>query len=264
MPRPPIIPFETVKGAGEWDAVRTTKGGCGVGTPPCQHFGFDAIGKGGTSVAAPDNGWVLVSQPVTGYPFAGYDPAVVLLAHDDRDRSDHVSTRYTLLGHLTADSLRYRIPWSKAMGFVEASAIDDKRRAEHGWLMLDDGSVVKTKPGLVGAGPDAIVEMPSWAPYVKEGETLGTTAPGYDHTHWEVRIQPLAGPKVTAPDGTSVFGRIDPVGWLKVVDPGGGWQLLSPSHVPPAAPPKKKDDGLGWLVVGGLVLLALDDDKRRR
>lgn len=264
MPRPPIIPLETVKGdnGGEWASVRTFKGGCGVGTPPCQHFGFDAIGKGGTEVAAPTAGWILVSQPWSdAYPFGGYGPAVVLLANDDTDTTGWTSTRYTLLGHLSADSLRYRVPWAKNAKFIEASLVSDQSRLDNGWLKLDDGAIVKTKPGLIG--PDEA--FPKDTPYVKEGTVLGTTAKGYDHTHWEVRIQPLAGPKVERPDGVKVDGRIDPIGWLKAVDPHDSWNLLGPSYKPPTpSTPAKSDGGIGLLVVGGLILLSMDDKPRRR
>ncbi len=265
MARPPIIPFDTTHGAGEWDAIRTTKAGCGVGEPPCQHFGFDAVGEPGTIVAAPSSGWVLVSQRVTGYPFEGYGPAVVLLAHDDRG-GDHgfVSTRYTLLGHLDASTLRFDLPFKQAAKMLEAAAaaptFTDAGRplaggaaATSGWAKLADGTVARV--GDVAFGGE--VGWPSWAPYVKEGEQLGSLESTMRHTHWEVRIAPLAQSKVTRPDGQVTFGRIDPVGWLDASDPTHDWiRTAAPSKLHP----RGARGGIGGLVLIGLGLWSMLSD----
>lgn len=273
MPRPPIIPLKTIPGTngGEWDSPRTTKGGCGVGTPPCQHYGYDAIGQGGTNVAAPCNGWVLVSEPVKGPPFSGYGPAVVLFAHDDQGNNDRgfLSTRYTLLAHLDPATLKFDLPYKNVAKLLEQTfGLKGSTKLEDAeWAQLDDGTIAKVGkvPDVIGFGDDR-----TWSgaagvvlPYVQEGTILGSTENTMNHTHWEVRIAPLASPKISKPDGTLTDGRIDPLGWLAAVDPLGEWTQNSGSTIRADAKPRTKNNSIGWLLLLGGMFVAFGKKKRR-
>ena len=154
LARPPVTPVAFVP-AGAFGAVRVdaSEGSCGIHNYPCKHPGLDLIAPKGTAVAAPHSGWVLVSQATNNPPFAGYGPAVVLLAHDDGAAQPLGTTpgdkgiatfRYSLLAHLDPDTLRFNAPWKRAEGLTDT---DDAKR----YHKLDDGTIAR------------LGDWPSWA-----------------------------------------------------------------------------------------------------
>jgi hypothetical protein len=230
--RPPVTPISFVP-EGAFQAVRSdpSEGACGIHPYPCQHPGVDLIAPKGTVVAAPHSGWVLVSQATNDPPFAGYGPAVVLLAHDDgRDLtmaeqsktrgSESVETyRYTLLAHLDPETLRYNLPWKQAQGLTDT---DDSSR----YLAVGDGTKARLK------------KWPSWAQHVEAGEYLGTIGDAH-HVHWEIRTNPLR------ENGTQIQDLVDPIGWLHRYDPSIPWDTTTAS---PMAPAGRGNVGLGAII----------------
>lgn len=246
MARPPVTPV-TVLPTGAYDAVRSSpaQGGCGIHGYPCRHPGEDLTARKGTPVAAPHDGWVLVSKATDKAPFAGYGPSVVLLAHDDSPDSwtqdlfrrlpplmgrTRKAFRYSLLAHLDPSTLTYDVDL--------AAAVMDRSNYD----VLDDGTWAML-----------------WSPatYVKEGEVLGYVGDA-GHVHWEVRISPL---------GTHSEGATeDPFGWLQAYDALTAWGITtlpvdaSKAKRPPAA-------GASWWPLAALLgagWLASRSRRRRR
>lgn len=263
MPRPPVTPYNT--GAfGSYGQPRAdaSQGACGVAQYPCKHWGADIVAKPGTVIAAPTNGWVLVSQAAgrTGTPpFSGYHPGVVLFAHDDSYRtwSDAgeqkpvVSMFYSLLGHVDPKNLRYDSPWKRAEGLTDTD--DVKRYIGH------TPTPQLARPKATFNDAMRIKEWPDWAKaqYVKEGEWLAIVPDGWGnqtpHVHWEVR---------TAPLGNGEAGTIDPRSWLAMSDPSTPWEAATPSKVSDRIPSKfeaDSGDGLGKLIVGAGIAYLLSE-----
>lgn len=237
LARPPVTPISFVPEGG-YLAVRhdASEGACGIHPYPCTHPGIDLIAPKGAAVAAPHAGWVLVSQPTNSPPFAGYGPAVVLLAHDDGRHvpftDPHLadatveSYRYTLLAHLDPDTLRFSAPWSRAQGLTDT---DDSAR----YRKLSDGTVAR------------IAKWPSWAQHVEAGEFLGNIGDA-GHVHWEIRTSPMR------EDGNASL--IDPLAWLHYYDPSTPWESAKASPISPAA-----SSGGGSLVKLALVAWAASE-----
>jgi hypothetical protein len=244
MPRPPVRPYKTTP-LGAYNAVRTDPktASCGVGTYPCIHKGVDIVGEPGTVVQSPADGWVIVSQKTDNPPFAGYGPAVVLIAHDDKknaDRSllqsDPVSLRYSLLAHLDPSELRYQVPWKEAestlLRSIETAAGKTQRGTGEAWDLL---------PTLPTGTVERVTKWPSWAIPIKEGEWVGKIGAAR-HVHWEVRSQPL---------GASA-ARLDPRAWLSDHDSSQNWEDAEPSKV-------VRSSGGGALLLLGAAWLILED-----
>jgi hypothetical protein len=188
----------------------------------------DLIAPKGTAVAAPHDGWVLVSQATDSPPFQGYGPAIVLLAHDDgRDASwldtggsgnDIFTFRYSLLAHLDPSTLRFTAPWERAQGLTDT---DNSTL----WHKLADGTIAR------------VHSWPGWAQHVKAGEFLGNIGDA-GHVHWEVRTSPLR--------ELGNQSLVDPLGWLHRYDPSTPWETAQASPITP-----------GGRGAGSLVKLAL-------
>jgi len=193
MARSPILPIK-ITPHGRYGQERTdaSDGACGIHGYPCTHWGVDLAGSIGDDVVAPCDAWVIASVgSVAGNPlprpWRGYDPSIVLLAHDDGDAGEGViSYRYSLLAHLEPTSLRYSIVPDD--DFLSSQSGDD-------YKIIADGTKAARQ---LRAGADAIV-------HVAEGEFLGQIGAAR-HTHWEVRISPL---------GSGANGTMDPLGWLE-------------------------------------------------
>ncbi len=215
----PLDPF-TVAGMGRYGAVRKSAddGHCpdkpGATSPgsgyPCTHHGVDLSPVPGfvqSTVKAPHDGWILakISGASLPAPFVGYEPGVVLLAHDDVSDdwwtrfkrqinrplvADWIETvqsaRYSLLGHLALTGPDLPMP-------TEVWDADDG----HLWRKVDDKTTGKGQ-SLVMLSP-MLAKLPKR--YVYMGEELGNISQPANHVHWELRTSPLA-------DAT---GRIDPI-----------------------------------------------------
>jgi hypothetical protein len=225
--RPPVTPVAFVP-EGAYMATRNdaSEGSCGIHPYPCTHPGVDLVAPKGTAVAAPHAGWVIVSQPTNDPPFAGYGPAVVLLAHDDGGDKPwsaypggHVTSfRYSLLAHLDPDTLRFSAPWSRAVGITDTDNAGL-------WQKLQDGTIARTH------------KWPAWAQHVEAGEFLGNIGDA-GHVHWEVRTSPMK--------ELGNQSLMDPLGWLHAYDASTPWEAAAASPVTP-----------GRAGAGGLVKLAI-------
>jgi murein DD-endopeptidase MepM/ murein hydrolase activator NlpD len=244
MARAPLDGRLTTSPHGGYGYTRTSKaqGACPRGYP-CTHAGVDLVASKGTPVKAPSKGWLFVSAATDQPPFAGYGPAVVLLAHDDADDEappgsgvnpwtlydqayhdkadpgplnptmiDIVSHRYSLLAHLDPDSLTHAVdllPWTE----------DDTHYSVQGadWLLLDP----------IGFGM-----LPGTVVHVDEGDVLGKIGEA-GHVHWEMR---------RAPYETGVANTVDPIkDWLAMYHP-----LVNP----PAVQAQGSIPWWLWLAVG--------------
>jgi len=243
--RPPVTPISFLPG-GAYAAVRSSPadGSCASHGYPCTHPGVDLIAPRGTAVAAPHDGWVLVSQATNDPPFKGYGPAVVLLAHDDGNTQQikkwlpadligekFYTYRYSLLAHLDPATLRFAAPWSRAQGLTDT---DDKKR----YHVLGDGTAARIR------------EWPKWAQFVKAGEYLGSIGDA-GHVHWEIRTRPLR-------EQGGLKDLEDPIGWLKRYDPSIPWDTTTASPITPLS----KGGGIGTLIVLGGLLYMLEDAGR--
>jgi hypothetical protein len=273
MPRPPVLPLPDNLGLGDYDAVRTSAAGgasCPGGRYPCTHKGLDIPGEPGTVVAAPTDGWVLVSAPVgdTGV-FSGYGPAVVLFAHDDRAITGPArrgslgpgigpaySLRYSLLSHFDTRGLNFQVPYAKAEKLLNSSMVaaarpvtdfdqlhDNDRQQGPEWAKHEDGSLERRQP------------YPDWAIPIKEGQMLGVVGAAR-HIHWEIRSQPLAG----------IAERLNPRTWLETVDATASWTGLPASRVvkdyAPAPAPPRPSSSSAWLWVAAIAVLAMSERRR--
>lgn len=200
--RPPVTPV-VVYPTGAYDAVRSSPrdGGCGIHAYPCRHPGEDLRAPKGTPVAAPHDGWIMVSKATEKAPFSGYGPAVVLIAHDDSTdpwmrrifgalTGRRYALRYSLLAHLDPTSLTFR------------QDIPDGALGADYYDHVDDGTDVPTY---------ALTTHAALPFYVKAGDVVGYVGDA-GHVHWEVRKQPFG----THGDGAT----LDPFGWLAHYDDG--------------------------------------------
>jgi murein DD-endopeptidase MepM/ murein hydrolase activator NlpD len=245
--RPPVTPIH-IPADGAYGFVRTStsEGACGIHGYPCTHRGVDLVAPKGTLVAAPHDGWVIVSQATNDPPFAGYGPAVVLLAHDDGTnkplaerlidvdslgKANYVSLRYSLLAHLDPSSLRYSLPWKQAVGLLDT---DDAQRWKH---MPNEDGIAR------------VSDWPAWAQYVKAGEHLGRIGDA-GHVHWEIRTAPIPprGPSTVQTAQPDLADVVDPIGWLHFYDPSVPWDTAMAS-------PMAKGSGIGLVEIAlGLIV----------
>lgn len=259
MARPPVTPV-IVYPTGAYEAVRRSPadGACGVHAYPCVHPGEDLRAKKGKPVAAPHDGWVLVSMSTDSAPFSGYGPSVVLLAHDDRPTSLGVVSlgqpsrafRYSLLAHLDPSRLVYKQP-------IPAGALDTGN-----YNAVDDGTGVATlalTDKLIrpdgGDVRDNTERGASGLSFVREGEVLGYIGAA-GHVHWEIRKQPF---------GTHGIGAtMDPTLWLAhYVDASTPWGEIT-LPVDEYKAKLGRGGGKGAALALVLFLLALAEGKRRR
>lgn len=186
------------------DVRRSPKdGGCGTHGYPCMHRGVDLAAPASTEVVAPHDGWILAAvmapkgQPLPA-PFVGYEPGVVLIAHDDiaaeswwrrhgglgknivqwiKDLGTDgpQSARYSLLGHVVTPLQ------------IELDSRVWKPEDRSSWREASDGTLVAVfKPH----GDRATVA--DGGKYVHAGDVVGYVSPTARHVHWELRIRPLA------------------------------------------------------------------------
>lgn len=269
----------TVHPMGAFGAVRKSPadGFCspkpsrGGGVPesgyPCKHYGADLSAPQGTPVYAPHDGWILASVIAAknlNPPFVGYEPGVVLLAHDDVGDSlwdrlhvtiadqfkygprftnpNAMAARYSLLGHIEPLYQR-KLP-------------DDVYKVDgNHWRVLKDGTAIMLdNADALERGRDELKEGGAVQPttpslqtrYVHAGDPIGFVSHA-NHVHWEIRISPLAGHD----------GRQDPIEmWRKVY----GLELPGDSKVATV----RSSGGNGAALLLGLALLASGKKKRRR
>lgn len=239
-PRIPIPPgrFSIPRTGHYGDVRRSSKdGGCGVHGYPCTHRGVDLAAPAGTEVVAPHDGWILaaVMAPAgqkLAPPFAGYEPGVVLIAHDDiaaegwwrrhgglgknivqwiKDLGTDgpQSARYSLLGHVVTP---LQMPLDSRVWNPEDTS---------SWRKASDGTLVAVfKPH----GDRALVA--DGGKYVRAGDVVGYISPTAGHTHWELRISPLAEGKDRI-DPFAAFAQLYGLAVPAGASPsGGGWILL--------------------------------------
>jgi hypothetical protein len=287
MPRPPVSPYKIVEAYGALrtaEDVASGKVACGISKGPCHHYAADIQASKGTIVQAPTDGWVLVSQRANGgAPFAGYGPAVVLFAHDDRLNLDPKYKAEDEAFLVAKSQHPELLPDAAAKGMHPLSPDNDRnggprvRTAYYSLLAhLDPGTLPYDAPwkraeGLTdtndatryrsradrskpGSFTDAlrVADWPDWATYVREGQPLGQVGP-YGHVHWEVRLAPI-GPNVS-----SGAGEIDPRSWLHSVDPSQDWE-----GAPPSPKAKQSGNGLGIAIAAGVFIYFSERDRRRR
>jgi hypothetical protein len=196
----PVAKF-TIPRTGHFGSVRRSPrdGGCGLHGYPCKHPGTDLAAPVNTPVVAPHDGWILaaVMAPKDAKlpaPFEGYEPGVVLIAHDDvtdpwwkKFQGNLLkgqlftpaaqSARYSLLGHVVTP---FDLPLDARVWHEEDHS---------NWRELADGTLVMTfQPGN---GRDVVGTNPN-ARYVHAGDTVGYIGPtSHGHTHWELRTRPV-------------------------------------------------------------------------
>lgn len=247
------------------------------------HPGVDLVGAEGQQVFAPHDGWILYSGKVKlesrRWPalFAGYEPNVVLLAHDDVRSSalrrlaakttpgwwpignitaTDQAAAYSLLAHLGSvtvarelDSRLEEVLDSRAP--VSSSSNWRETEYEHGHV----GHVMTFQPG---DGRSLAINDPrnQQARYVKKGTPLGNIGSAR-HVHWELRTSPfgtLAADPRHAPEQNQ---RIDPLLWLHDYKGATGAPEIEENAELPA-----RRNGGGILLL--LLLLAAASDRRRR
>jgi hypothetical protein len=266
----------TVHPMGAFGAVRKSPadGACapkpsrGGGVPesgyPCKHYGADLSAPQGSPVYAPHDGWLLasvVADKQLNPPFVGYEPGVVLIAHDDvgdslwdrlfvswRDqfrygptflRPNAMSARYSLLGHIEP--------------IYQRTLPDDVYNPhEDHWRVLKDGTAIMLdNANALVRGRDRLreggavePEQPSFqSRYVYAGDPIGFVS-DRGHIHWEIRIAPLA----------DHSGRQDPIDIWRTVY---GMQFPADAKVATSS-------GGGGVALLALLALASGKKKRRR
>lgn len=208
---------------------------------PCKHYGVDLAAPEGTRVVAPHDGWILYWGPANDPPFVGYNPWVILIAHDDvsdplwdrimKQANEPLianwhptaqAARYSLIAHLAPmPGASPRIPMSDYM-----FQLGDKKK----WRRLKGGTDVM----LFEPHPDR---------YIYTGDDIGTVS-NANHVHWELRQSPLAGKS----------GRLDPMEtWRQV------YKVPTPEGVELPAP-EREGGGIGML----LLALALGSSTKKR
>lgn len=266
----------TVHPMGAYGAVRKSPadGHCadkpsrGGGVPtsgyPCKHYGADLSAPQGTPVYAPHDGWILasvVADKGLNPPFVGYEPGVVLIAHDDVGDSlwerlqakwadqfkygptfikpNAMAARYSLLGHVEPIYQR-KLP-------DDVLNIDGNH-----WRVLKDGTaimldnadaLVRGREKLQEGGAVDPVIPAFQSRYVYAGDPIGFVSAA-NHVHWELRASPLA----------DHSGRIDPIDVWRTT-----YNLELPADAKVA---RASGGGAGWLIA--LAMLASGKKKRRR
>jgi murein DD-endopeptidase MepM/ murein hydrolase activator NlpD len=248
------------------------------------HPGTDLVGAEGQQVFAPHDGWILYSGKVKNayraFPnlFSGYEPNVILLAHDDVKSSalkrlaakltpgwwplGHItatdqSAVYSLLAHL--GSLMFQRELDSRVDTVIDSHADvhDLNWRSTEYFHGHPGHVMTFQPGdgRALALNDASNQQ---ARYVTKGTPLGNIGAAR-HVHWEVRTTPFG--RLASPDGHPLEQnqRLDPMGWLHDYKGTSGMPDIEANASLPA---RSSSDGGGWLLF--LALLAAASDKRRR
>ncbi len=266
MARPPVTPAN-ISPHGAYDEVRSdaSEGACGISGYPCVHPGVDLMVPKGTPVAAPHDGWVMVSKATNKPPFTGYGPAVVLLAHDDspdsastdiwrtsgglRSGAKREAFHYSLLAHLDPHTLTYDQDMIDAEGDQSNYVVYDvphTSQGSNGWI----------------ATKSLTSKLPH---YAKEGEVLGYIGDA-GHVHWEIRTMPFGTHSVN--DAT-----VNPSDWLAAY-PGNkltDWSVTTldvDASKNPDPPSSSSSSGRGWLfalgAAGALWLLSKRRPRRRR
>jgi hypothetical protein len=205
----------------------------------------------------------IVAAKQLNAPFVGYEPGVVLLAHDDvgdslwdrlfvtwRDQFKYgptflqpnaMSARYSLLGHIEP--------------IYQRALPDDVLNVDgpH-WRVLKDGTAImldnaealvrsRDKLQADGAVDPAVPSLQTR--YVYAGDPIGFVS-DKNHIHWEIRTSPLAGHD----------GRQDPIDIWRTYY---GMQLPKDAKVATV-----RSGGSGAALLFGLALLASGKKKRRR
>lgn len=218
---PPVLPIDVnPHGGGFQERPDPSYGACGIGEHPCWHKALDLIAKKGTVVHAPHDGWVWVSQPWSNEkpwraPFAGYGPAIVLLAHDDGEPSGALNLRnqrtktWSLLAHLDPTQLRYEHLWSDVM-------VPGDAKSKSGTELWEKTGPNAYTASTYGADtPEAFADLFTDARYVHKGEWLGKVG-DMGHVHWEIRHAPLGGSEISPFAWLDSYSRRD---WTQTPPP---------------------------------------------
>lgn len=249
------------------------------------HPGIDLVGNEGQQVFAPSDGWILYSGKVKrAHPrfpnlFAGYDPNVVLLAHDDvsssafRRLAAKLTPSWWPIGHITATDQSAVYSLMAHLGTVAFTREFDSRVQEvfdsradihtDNWRSSEyfhghPGHVMTFQPGdgRALAIADAANQQ---ARYVKKGTPLGNIGSAR-HVHWEIRTTPLG--TLAGKDGHPLEQnqRLDPMLWLHDIK----GDTAAPDVELDAELPARKESGGGGLLLLLLLLAAASDNRRRR
>lgn len=250
MARPPVKPFNTAP-FGAYGFVRHTaaEGACGLGQHPCTHWGSDIVAPAGTVVAAPTDGWILVSRDWGNtHPYGGFGPGLVVFAHDDRkwlkdtgqasglvpkDRDNldapfGVTMYYSLLGHINQSYAQNYDP--------------NELEVTNGSKAAKNYEKIGTAPSIQN-GALRVKPWPTKYQYVKEGQPLGTVRADMRHVHWSIFRGPIG--------EFNAEGTYDPGLWLRTYDPGNDYTIAPAS---PIATGYTGDKGGGGTDVGKLVI----------
>jgi murein DD-endopeptidase MepM/ murein hydrolase activator NlpD len=281
---PPIAYPVQIYPSSNYGDKRTCKDSKGNTIPGCQptdfHPGVDLAAPKGTAVVAPHDGWLLFSGPAGGQaPWAGYGPAVVLLAHDDVSDSwwkrlgQHITPSwlpdfmtytpgggylqdtaqaavYTVLAHLDPRTL----PFERAMDSRVAEVWGRHNVDSHDWRerpgdgpSMGPQHLMTFQPGDGRKEAWSNMKDPS-ARYVTKGQILGYIGDA-GHVHWETRVSPL---------GTHASQQtINPWSWL--VSYKGEVNMPDMSNSPPR--PASSSSGAGMLLLALGIGYAISEGK---
>jgi len=281
-PQWPLAQFKVGKfGAFNAERGNASEGACGSQGYPCTHKGADLGAPAGSVVRVPFSGFVLYHGPADKAPFVGYGPWVALIAHHDRSTplskrvwqwvtskgladianfpEDHLSVRYSLIGHLAEPdlaSLPDELPlWTTPKPTDAVPRFD---------LVRDIWDAAKVKPDRKKWRPrqdrPQDVVMMSEADgaannrMVFAGQQLGhVAASNHPHVHWELRTAPIL-------PGAASRGawRIDPIETFRQL-----YEVALPQGAEePAAPARSGGGGVGILLLAAA--LAFGGKKKKR
>jgi hypothetical protein len=281
----PVAPIRIAKSSAYGDKRVCSEASKDAGT--CKdtefHPGVDLLGKKGQQVTAPHDGWILYSGKVKAasrrFPgmFVGYEPNVVLLAHDDvrssawKRLAAATTPSWYPFGHITATDQAGAYSLIAHLGTVMFSRDLDSRleevidsRAEldtANWRSSEyfhghTGHIMTFQPGHGRAL--ALNDFTNQqARYVLKGTPLGNIGDA-GHVHWEIRTSPFGTLASATGRPFEQNQRLDPMLWLR--DYKG--PLGAPDIEENAEPSERGGDSGGlWLLL--LIALASSDRRRR-